>query len=270
MVSPVRALLFALIWFLCGSGRAQPVSPWIIEADLPVWATGDAAFAAHPAAMVNDTSPAIIVAAGDRFHVPGLQDGFIGIHRPVGSHHHLAAGIRQFGFVLYRETTLSMCYALRAHDRLDLGIALHHHVMAVPGQRVRYRPSADLSLIARLTDRWLVAAIVRNASATRLTTDPTDRLPMALAVGVTHRPHERVAVSLWSQLDDARSWRIGAGLSYRPVRHWQADLGIQTRPWAVSVGGVLRTDRLRIHLAVLVRAGVAASPSTLMRWRVGG
>lgn len=270
MLSPVRALILVLAWSLCGWVRAQPVAPWITETDLPVWATGDAAFAAHPAALVGDTSTAVVLAAGDRFHVPGLQDGFVGIHRPLGPRHHLAAGIRQFGFVLYRETTLSMCYALRAHDRLDLGIALHHHILAVPGQRVRYRPSADLSLIARLTDRWQVAAIVRNASATRLTADPADRLPLALALGVTHRAHERVAVSLWTQLDDAQTWRMGAGLSYRPVQRWQADLGVHVRPWAVSMGGVLRTDRLRIHLAVLVRAGIAASPSTLVRWRVDG
>lgn len=190
----------------------------------------------NPAALIGIKKVSFGISYENRFLLRELQSqGFVVAYpfkRSV-----ISIGGQTFGYTNFRTYRSGLGYALALTDFLSIGVQLNHHLVRLPEVYGRHQTvTAELGVMAKITDNWHMGFSVLNLTRNKLTSYQEDRYSTALRLGT--RYHVSNKVMLLGELEKNVDFpiRFKTGVEYEPSENLYFRGGFGTAPIEFSFG----------------------------------
>jgi hypothetical protein len=173
------------------------------------------AVAFNPAGLALAAAPSVALFFSPRpFDLPELSTSALSAVFPsrTGT---IGAGVRRYGFALYRETSLSLAAAREARGIL-LGISLTCHLVSISGYGSSGTLGLDIGLLLPLGEGWRWGACLKNVNAPTVGASD-ERVPQCITTGIGYHPDSLFTFALDLRKEPSLPLEPRLGLEYRPV-----------------------------------------------------
>lgn len=180
----------------------------------------------------------------------------------------IAASGSSFGYDLYREQKFGLAYAMRFGDDLRVGVQMDYlNLQLGEGYGSTSAVTVELGVQARLTEDLWIGAHLYNPNQASLSTDPEDRAPTLLRVGMGYTFNDKVVMTLEAEKDIDMPERYHVGMEYNPVKALYLRAGVSTGEVQSHFGVGVRAGPVDIDLAVSVQSQLGTTPMLNLNYR---
>lgn len=175
-----------------------------------------------------------------------------------GSSGVLGLGIRQQGYVLFREQLIGLAYALPLGNRLNAGLRMDYRRTLMPG----YGSSgllAEIGVIGKLTDQCRIGLQLFHPSGRG---DP----PAVYLAGLGYEPSPQFLLEAEWRKEAAMPLSSRVSIVYRPVAVFWAMGGFVTQPAAQFAGIGYCIGDLKVSMSGSYHPLLGITPSMMVIW----
>lgn len=181
----------------------------------------------------------------------------------------LTASISQFGYSQYSETRAGVGYGLKLSKRLALGVRFNYFNINFQDDFYGNKGTvtAEVSMLAKLTDNFIMGAHLYNPTYNEIAEYESDRLPVILRVGGTYLFSDQFFINLEVEknIDHPANIKLGAEYSVKEIFFVRG--GINTAPFSNSFGFGVILKGLRIDIASQYHYILGYSPQATLGYR---
>ncbi len=149
-----------------------------------------------------------------------------------------------FGYSLYNETKLGICYAKSYGDVFSFGMQLDYlNTFVGDGYGSNNAIAAEAGFQAKILPELVLAAHIYNPTRAKLAATYDERIPSILRIGLAYTFSDKVICSLELEKDITQQENVKAGVEYHAVKQFYLRCGISTNPVsdAFGIGLVMKT-----------------------------
>lgn len=165
--------------------------------------------------------------------------------------------ISRFGMSAYNENKLSVSASKQLGSTLSLGIRINYILVQMAEAENVHAVTVDAGLMYEPAENLCLAAVVYNPFRRGVVKgDRTEKLPQAVAAGVSYRFLGRmlVAAEVYKESRRGPSYRFGA--EYEPVDMFVIRAGLSSSPFVPTAGIGLRLGAFDVDLAFAGQASL--------------
>lgn len=203
-------------------------------------------------------SPFFITASwSEPYGLKELGAKFIGASHKA-AHWGASISAHQTGDEVYREQEFRATGATHVSQDLDLGVAVqwrHLEIETLPSGEAL---SMDVGVRAKIQDGARIGAVWRNPTRARLS-NYEDRLPEALAVGISVDADSRTVVALDAVQESGYPLELRGGVDVQVLKPLTLRGGVQFNPGHYALGFTLRQQGVRVNYALQWHRTLGAS-----------
>lgn len=230
-------LMGAFLYMIAHAGEprsARQIGLAGVSAALP----HDHSFIANPAgvATVSSSTVSLTLLPG-LFGIPELRSTAACAVVPFSSVV-LGAGVKRFGFDLYRETSFLAAGATRIDEHHAVGVAVELRRVAIQDYGSQTIPLVSVGMLLRLPGSLLVGGRTGNLLGVRI---GHERVPRSLTAGISSVPLEGVLLSAEIEGDTRSAVTVRCGIEVRPVPFFTLRAGTAWDPSRWAIGGTIST-----------------------------
>ncbi len=230
--------------------------------------TGDVwCFASNPAGLASISSRAVAVAYSPQLlGVKELASSSGCVVLPIQNFGTLSAGVRSFGFELYRELTSTVSFA-KTFDEFSLGFNINYYTLTI--QRYQSDGAIGIDLGAQISpvEHLSFGFDITNINAPTIA-KKEERLPQVFSLGIGYMPAQSVLLTAGLEKDVRFDVAATIGIEYIPIDELVLRCGVQNAPSLFNGGfgivlGDYSVDYTATSHSVL---GITHYLSLAMRW----
>mgnify|MGYP001168982640 FL=1 len=216
-------------WLPMGSRSQSLANASVCLAD--VWS-----YHHNPAATANVESFGVGLSYENRFLLKELQSqGFV-LVAPL-KNGALSGGAQSYGFNNYRTYRVGMGYSLNLTEVLTAGVQLNYHMIRLTQQYGNHQTvTAELGLMAKVTDDWDFGFSVFNLGRNKLSEFMDDRYTTMLRFGTSYQVSRIVLLVAELEKNIDYPLRSKFGVEYSPAKQFFVRGGFATAPIELSFG----------------------------------
>lgn len=169
--------------------------------------------------------------------------------------------VGQFGYSLYQENKIGLSYGQKLSDVFSMGVQLNILNTSIAGNYGSSSGlSANIGLMADLSDEVRVSAVVVNPSRTKLSEFNDERLPTLLKLGVSYEFSKKV--QLLSEIEKDIDYKANAkfGLEYLAAENFFVRIGYNSEPSVSSFGFGYRKKDFVVDLSSSFHSTIGFRP----------
>lgn len=222
--------------------------------------TDEWAYFNNPGALGAISDAKISTSFENRYFIKELQTNSFVYIQPlkVGV---LSVGFQTFGFQLYRKGSIGAGYSLKLSEKLFAGVQLNYHTLRITDYGSTGKATAEVGLLAKLTENTDLGIAVFNANRVRIAEDQDERLATFMRIGLQHRISKKVNVLLEAEKEVKSALRVKGALEYELASRFYFRFGAATKPIEVTSGfGYGFKNNLRIDIGTAYHQQLGFSP----------
>lgn len=169
--------------------------------------------------------------------------------------------VGQFGYSLYQENKIGLSYGQKLSDVFSMGVQLNFLNTSIAGNYGSSSGlSANIGLMADLSDEVRVSAVVVNPSRTKLSEFNDERLPTLLKLGVSYEFSKKI--QLLSEIEKDIDYKANAkfGLEYLAAENFFVRIGYNSEPSVSSFGFGYRKKDFVVDLSSSFHSTIGFRP----------
>lgn len=193
--------------------------------------------------------------AGFAFALP-TQQGTFGLHAS------------QFGYAAYNETKVSLNYGMALGEKVAIGVGLNYHGLRISAEDYGNRSAftAEIGMMAKLTDQITIGAHLFNPSRTKIADYQDERIPTNLRFGLGYTLSKKVVINLETEKDIDHPISFKAGVDYHVVQMFYLRVGVSTQPTLTSFGFGLEFEQFNLDFSTNVHPALGITPQFSMQY----
>jgi hypothetical protein len=182
------------------------------------------------------------------FGLKELANGFITYHEPL-SLFNLSLGAMTYGFDLYKENRISLCFAKKISGNLFAGAMTNLHSLSIKNYGSDLSFSFDLGLLTYLTEDIRFGFCYKNI--TRATFgDYEDQIPTIFSAGISYSPLENSNINVAAEKDLELPISMRLGIEYLLLKYVALRTGFSTEPEKFTFGIGIIYSFLEVDYAI--------------------
>jgi len=164
------------------------------------------------------------------------------------------------GFDLFNEKKIGISYARLFSKNVSGGIQFDYLSTSISEYGTSSTFTAELGLLAKVTDQFSIAAHVFNPFAVS-SGFVDDKVPTTFQLGLSYEPSKKVFLSAEAAKDIDNPAQLRVGVEYRVVDALYLRGGIGTNPSRYSFGAGINMKNLKIDLAAAYHQVLGVTPA---------
>jgi len=177
----------------------------------------------------------------------------------------LGAGVRRYGFSLYRELSCCLSYA-RSTEALAFGFTFNYQSVSIADYGSAAALGFDVGILVSLLDhfRWGMAILNVNAPTLGSSGEP---LPRRFSTGLSYQPGNRCAFFCDINKDSGFSPDVRGGFEFWIVDAFACRAGMSDDPSEISWGIGLRWEKFELDYAYVSHSDLGGSHLATITFR---
>ncbi|MBK8981924.1 MAG: hypothetical protein IPM38_06275 [Ignavibacteria bacterium] len=182
------------------------------------------------------------------FGVSGLSQAALSYTEPTGLGV-FGAGVKTFGFELYRELTFSLSYGNVIREKVFLGVNANYYDLSIKNYNSASAFGLDIGAMAYITDfmKWGFSA--KNLSGSSIGISK-EKIPQVYRTGFTFQPLSNLLMIIEAEKDVKYPLSFRSGFEYSVYDIADLRTGISTEPVSFSAGIGLNYNMFQIDYTV--------------------
>ena len=204
--------------------------------------------------------PFIGISYENRFQLKELSRNFIGLALPTESGT-IGISALSFGNQLYSEAKYGLAYARKLNDKMSLGVQLNYMTTRLPADYgSRKNLSAEVGLMASLSDELQVGVHVFNPTQSELSESVSENIPTVFRIGAQYKVSEKVFIAAETEKDLEREAIFKSGIQYHVLEKLYLRTGISTNPTYSSFGFGMLLEQFIIDFSTSYQPRLGYTP----------
>lgn len=223
----------------------------------------------NPAGISGLKTPSAGLFLRNSYLVNELNElAFVGVF-PFGETHKVGLGVSSYGFNLYRESLVSLAYAITLYEKFHLGAQINMKQLSLSEYGNAQAFYVNVGGVFAISKEFQVGFSVKNANQARIGTVNPEKIPSFLSAGVSYQPDKNVTIvaDVSKQVDFPISFR--GGIEYRFVKSFSARVGISSEPTRFASGLSFYWNNLRLDFAGEYHQQLGVTPSLSVNYNFG-
>lgn len=159
--------------------------------------------------------------------------------------------VQQFGFTDYNENKFGLAYGMEISKNVSIGVQLDYLLVSVAEAQTQNKSglTAEIGLIAQVTDKLKLGAHVYNFPNSKLSGEFDEQIPMIIRLGLNYEFSKKLfaVVDIEKNIDLDPNLKVG--LEYHPIDalffrgglntydfHFNGGLGVQLKSFNLDLG----------------------------------
>lgn len=180
---------------------------------------------------------------------------------PVNKTGTFALSYYRFGSSLFYDSKIGLGYGMKLGEKINAGVQLNHHTIGfgdIYGKRSTV--SAELGILAQLTNELSIGAHVYNINRARINNNPNEYLVSYIRLGLNYKFSEQVFAVIEVQKDISNKPVFKAATEYKPGEVLYIRAGISNNPLFNAFGFGLDLKAFKIDIAANYHQQLGFSP----------
>lgn len=160
--------------------------------------------------------------------------------------------VQQFGFTDYNENKFGLAYGLKISEKVSLGAQIDYLFVSISETQTSNKSgfTAEVGLLAKLTDKLTMGFHVFNLPNTSLSGDIEQKIPMIFSAGLNYEFSKKVfaVVDIEKAIDLDPNVKIG--IEYHPIEPLYFRGGINTFDFKFAFGMGVKVRSFNIDFAI--------------------
>ncbi len=169
-----------------------------------------------------------------------------------------------FGYHGYNESELSIGYARKINDVIDIGAAFNYFSIRIPSYGKSGSYNFDLAAIIHINEELHTGVRVYNPLRSQLGKHGQERLAASYTAGIGYQPSGSFLSSLEIIKEDDRPFAIHAGIQYRPMSQLFSSAGYTTGSQQFYFGVGYLHKQIRLDIVANFHQYVGFSPGMMI------
>ena len=172
-----------------------------------------------------------------------------------------ALSAMSFGFNLYTEGKYGLAYARQLSKRVAIGAKINYHTIRIgEGYGSTNGLTAEVGLLADITDDLTFGAHVFNPNQTRLADFDDERIPAIFRLGMSYTFSDKVFMTAEVEKDIDFRPVFKSGIEYHVADILYLRAGISTLPTLTSFGFGLEFSNFKLDIATSIHSVLGYTP----------
>ncbi len=198
----------------------------------------------------------------NRFLLPELALKAFGVVVPVKNVGVFGLSYTGFGYSLYNENKVGLCYAKSYGEVFSFGMQLDYlNTFIGGGYGSRNVLAAEAGLQVKVIPELVLAAHLYNPTRAKMATTYDERIPSILKVGLAYTFSDKVICSLETEKDIYQEANFKAGVEYHAVKQFYLRCGISTNPVSDAFGFGLDLKTFKLDFSETIYQQLGGSPA---------
>lgn len=171
------------------------------------------------------------------------------------------------GDQLYMDSKIGLGYGMKLSEKINLGIRLNYHSLRLGNNYGRTQNiTAELSLLAKPTDKIQIGFHLFNPTQTKLNDYQNEEIPAIMNLGVSYKFSEKVRGNVEIEKDIELPFSVKMGVEYFPVDNLYIRAGISTNPSIPTIGFGLVKGEFHLDFSSAFHPALGLTPSLGLRY----
>jgi hypothetical protein len=167
-----------------------------------------------------------------------------------------------FGYSLYNETKLGLCYAKSYRDVFSFGMQLDYLNTTVgDGYGSNNAIAAEAGFQAKILPELVLAAHIYNPTEAKINAIDKERIPSILRMGLAYTFSDKVICSMEIEKDISQQENFKAGVEYHAVKQFYLRCGISTNPVSDAFGFGLVLKEFKMDFSETIYQQLGSTPA---------
>ncbi len=169
-----------------------------------------------------------------------------------------------FGSAAYNEAAVSLAYARKLGQKLDVGVQFNYNHFKVSSYGSASAINFDAGMIVHLTERLHTGIHTYNPTGVKMGKQNEEKLPAIYSAGIGYDASERFFVGAEIEKVEDQPVNVHAGMQYIFDEKLLARIGVSTATSSYYLGVGFRLSDFRIDATASVHPSLGVTPGLLL------
>lgn len=192
-----------------------------------------------------------------------MYSAIVGLPTPSGN---FAFMTNYFGYSDYNESQISLAYARKITDKVDIGAAFNYYGIRIPAYNNASAFHFQLSSIFHLTEQLHTGIHIYNPFSARIGKNPANSLASLYVAAIGYEWSKEVFTSIEIIKEQDKPAAIHTGIQYKPIAQLTGSAGYTSSLNQFYFGIGYTHRQLRLDFSASIHQYMGLSPGLLLTY----